>query len=314
MANSYTSKLKKRLPTPGDIGWDDEWHDNEKIDEVVMGALLTANRVISGGAVTAGTGLNANYAAMEILVAGAPYSIIAGSLALTAAAVGAEQANWIYVSNSGAMTVSTTPPAGDYVPLARVDTSDTVVIRIADLRPMVQSIHGFSNKTTPIDADEFSVWDSVTGLLRKVSWINIKATLKSYFDILYAALDSPSLTGTPTTPTPGNTVNNTQIANTAFVRNLMSGALTVNGYQRLGNGFVIQWGLKTCSATPGAPVAFTWPIAFTSVYAAVASGLTSNTSSNSVWVDTLTVNGGNIHGTLASQAAYFIAIGYITPS
>lgn len=135
MANSYTNRLKKRLPAVGDENWDDEWHDNERIDDVVMGALLSANRVISGGSVSAGTGLNANYADMEVLVTGVTYTIVGGILGLTAAPVGAELGNWVYVTTGGTITVSTTPPAGDYVPLARVDTSDTAVIRIADLRP-----------------------------------------------------------------------------------------------------------------------------------------------------------------------------------
>lgn len=137
MANSYTTRLKKRLPAVGDENWDDEWHDNEKIDEVVLGALLSANRLISGGAVTVSTGLNVNYAALLALVAGAYYTITGSTVALTAAAPGLEQANWIYVADSGVVTVSTSPPSGDYVPLYRIDASDTAVIRVADLRPMI---------------------------------------------------------------------------------------------------------------------------------------------------------------------------------
>lgn len=138
MGNEYTTRLQKRLPAVGDENWDDEWHDNEKIDDVVMGALLTANRVISGGTVTLGTGLVPGYAAMEVLVAGVVYDIAGGSIAATAAVAGQELANWLYISSAGVVTISTTPPNGDYVPLALVDTSDTAVIRIADLRPIDQ--------------------------------------------------------------------------------------------------------------------------------------------------------------------------------
>lgn len=45
--------------------------------------------------------------------------------------------------------------------------------------------HAATTKTTPVGADEFSIWDSISGLLRKVSFTNLKATLKSYFDSLY---------------------------------------------------------------------------------------------------------------------------------
>lgn len=37
----------------------------------------------------------------------------------------------------------------------------------------------------PLDADEFSFYKAVGGVLRKVTWSNIKATLKTYFDSLY---------------------------------------------------------------------------------------------------------------------------------
>lgn len=40
------------------------------------------------------------------------------------------------------------------------------------------------------DSGEIPFWDSVTAALRKITWTNIKATLKTYFDTLYQALDS----------------------------------------------------------------------------------------------------------------------------
>jgi hypothetical protein len=49
-------------------------------------------------------------------------------------------------------------------------------------------IHTAPEKTTPADADEFVFWDSVTGLVNKITWANIKASLQTVFDGLYAAL------------------------------------------------------------------------------------------------------------------------------
>lgn len=41
---------------------------------------------------------------------------------------------------------------------------------------------------TPLDADTFSFYDAVDAILKKVSWTNIKATLKTYFDTLYETI------------------------------------------------------------------------------------------------------------------------------
>lgn len=43
------------------------------------------------------------------------------------------------------------------------------------------AIHAATNKGQPVDADEFGVWDSVSGLLRKVTWANIVAKLAGIF-------------------------------------------------------------------------------------------------------------------------------------
>jgi hypothetical protein len=66
----------------------------------------------------------------------------------------------------------------------RWDGSSTYV-SIGGSFDLPAAIHGATNKTTPVDADEFGIWDSVTGLLNRLSWANLKATLKAYFDTLY---------------------------------------------------------------------------------------------------------------------------------
>lgn len=50
------------------------------------------------------------------------------------------------------------------------------------------SIHGATAKTTPVDADTMPLIDSAaSNVLKKVTWANIKATIKAYTDTLYAA-------------------------------------------------------------------------------------------------------------------------------
>lgn len=57
-------------------------------------------------------------------------------------------------------------------------------------------IHNATSKTTPVDADELALVDSAaSNVLKKLTWANLKATAKTYFDTLYAALAGANLTG-----------------------------------------------------------------------------------------------------------------------
>ena len=54
---------------------------------------------------------------------------------------------------------------------------------------------------TPADGDKFGFWDIVDDALKSITWANIKATLKTYFDAVYSALghvhDAADVTYTP---------------------------------------------------------------------------------------------------------------------
>lgn len=67
-------------------------------------------------------------------------------------------------------------------------------------------INGATAKTTPVDADFVGLMDSAaSNVLKKLSWANIKATLKAYFDAIYEPLYAPVFM----TYTGGSQVNNT---------------------------------------------------------------------------------------------------------
>lgn len=53
--------------------------------------------------------------------------------------------------------------------------------------PTGATIHAATSKATPIDADELGLIDTAaSNALKRLTWANLKATLKSYFDTLYA--------------------------------------------------------------------------------------------------------------------------------
>lgn len=92
------------------------------------------------------------------------------------------------------------------------------------LTPVEDQILASAAKTTPVDTDEFGIVD--TTVLKRLSWANVKATLLTYFNTVYATLAalnlkaplaSPALTGTPTAPTAISGTSTTQLATTAFV-------------------------------------------------------------------------------------------------
>ena len=72
--------------------------------------------------------------------------------------------------------------------------------------------HSLTSKGTPIDADEVSLWDSVTATIQRLTWANMKATLGAVF----AAL-AGSATQAFAMLTAAQGTNTTQGATTAFV-------------------------------------------------------------------------------------------------
>lgn len=81
---------------------------------------------------------------------------------------------------------------------------------VTDAGNVGSSIHGATAKTTPVDADTIPAIDSqASSVLKKITWANIKATLKTYFDTLYNNYSHPNHSGDVTSVADGTqTISN----------------------------------------------------------------------------------------------------------
>ncbi len=116
---------------------------------------------------------------------------------------------------------------------------------VTDAGNVGSAIDGATAKTTPVDADTMPLIDSAaSNVLKKVTWANIKATLKSYFDTLYQAagtyLTSANITQTITNGVTDKAPSEDAVFDALAGKQatLVSGTniKTVNGNSLLGSG------------------------------------------------------------------------------
>ena len=181
-----------------------------------------------------------------------------------------------------------------------------------------KDISTYTDKATPVDADLIPLSDSAASFgIKKLSWLNIKATLKTYFDTLYTVASSETTKGIIEIATIAEAQAGTDDLRAITPLKLFNSlkgskqSLLANGYQMFHGGLIIQWGSTTIGAS-GTVV--TLPVAFPTNMVVVScgisdSGLPSGTlyayrSGSSLSQIVLDLN------TTSTANATYIAIGY----
>lgn len=119
---------------------------------------------------------------------------------------------------------------------------NTISAHIQEIRDAIETdaLVPVTEKTTPIDADVFTIWNSIASFAKeKVAWANIKATLKTYFDTFYIALSGNQTIGGE------KTFSDWIVASITWTVSWNAGTVT-NGVYTTGNQTI--WGTKTFSS------------------------------------------------------------------
>lgn len=127
-------------------------------------------------------------------------------------------------TNTGDQT-SVTGNAGTATTLATARNIDGQSFNgSANITVIAPGTHAATSKTTPVDADEVPLVDSAaSNVLARLTWANLKATLKTYFDTLYYIVG-----GTDVAVTDGGTGRST--STTAY--GLIAAGTTATGAQQ----------------------------------------------------------------------------------
>jgi hypothetical protein len=190
--------------------------------------------------------------------------------------------------------------------IARVIEAAGLVLDPGDYTQLLQAIGavvGDAIENTAIDADKLDGLDSSDFARAADLLAHIQNRGNPHQVTLAqlggAPLDSPALQGSPSAPTPATNDNDTSLATTAFVQAAIVAALQGaglgggftqsfgdNGWCRMPNGFVIQWGRLALSRGEGTGPNITFPIAFpNNCLAVTALDWNRNAAAQWIWID-----------------------------
>ena len=183
-------------------------------------------------------------------------------------------------------------PAFSGTPTAPTATKGTNTKQIATMAAIINALADYAKKESPVLTGEPKAPTAEKGtggdiiatcayVLAALEGIDLSDYAKTTDLDEYAKKVSPALSGTPTAPTAAKTVNNTQIATTAFVH-LLAGAannggivdslLAQNGYVKFANGLILQWGFTVFDPVYYKNVNFTLPLSVNGTFCAFSTG------------------------------------------
>jgi hypothetical protein len=124
----------------------------------------------------------------------------------------------------------------------------------ADITVIAPGTHAATSKATPVDADELPLVDSAaSNVLKRLTWANLKATLKTYLDTLYPPIPTAWTTYTPTVAATSGTYTSAsaagaykQVGKIVFLR--IKVTITTNGTAAVNMTVTAPSGLTGMSA------------------------------------------------------------------
>jgi hypothetical protein len=218
-------------------------HSNKAVLDATTASFTTADEtkldgIESGADVTDSTNVNAAGAVME-----SDYNQ-AHSILVQQSGTGTPQ-----TLNLGNNTILGKSGSGDLAALSASQVRSLINVEdgadVTDAGNVGSSIDGATAKTTPVDGDTMPLIDSAaSNALKKVTWANIKTTLKTYLDTLYQAagtyLTSANITQTITNGVTDKAPSEDAVFDALASKQdtLVSGTniKTVNGNSLLGSG------------------------------------------------------------------------------
>lgn len=145
-----------------------------------VGLSLPSELSVSGSPVTTTGTLSATWASQTQ----------AKVMASPASSTGTPSFRALAATDVPTLNQNTTGNAGTATALQTARTIDGQSFDgTANITVIAPGTHAATSKATPVDADEIPLVDSAaSNVLKRLTWANLKATVKTYFDTLYAAI------------------------------------------------------------------------------------------------------------------------------